>query len=436
MQRHIIEDSLGRRQAKRLHQYLQKTLRRAGPGSIMALEKKLGVRSGWLRYKRFRGTLELSHLLQILHLLDLDPATFFSEAFGENPAAYRLDQAKGKAPLLVRKVVQRFADKMPAKPPGLQASDLRELDQQRRDSPKESLQGVASSLDRAAVDQLPMLLGIAGSAWRHMFQLDKARHALNSGLQMAEELRDSSLTADVLQRLGYVVADSGEYANAWRLARRATEIYTQTADFEGIGRSFVDQGIWLFYLDRVEEAIAAQEAALRYLPASAMENRCAAMQNLGLYYRQRGATQRAAEYAEQARALDEALDPFSRARLIWLQGQIEVDQGNLESAERFLGQAATGLMSLHPADAALVTTELVHLQLRRGHPERAYKTAGTMISLVEPLSRHPHISAAIIELLRCCLSGRGLGLSLVVDVETRLRKERERVQRPRYESFQ
>lgn len=431
MRRHNIEDSFGKRQTQRLHRHLQKTLRQAGPGSIKALEARLGVRTGWLRYKRFRGTMELPHLLQILHLLDLDPGTFFSEALGDSPAKLRLDPARGKAPLMVRKALQRFTDQLPARSPALESDDVQHLDQARREHPKETVQRISGLLERADDEQLARLLGIAGSAWRQLFQLTKARHALGTALQMAEELNKPALIADTLQRLGYVMADGGEHATAWRLARRATDLYTQVAHFEGIGRSYVDQGIWLFYLDRVDEAIAAQEAALRYLPDSATENRCAALQGLGLYYRQQGQLDRAADYAEQARALESFLDPFSRARLIWLQGQIAADLGHLEEAETFLSESADSLVNLHPADAALVTTELVHLQLRQGQQEKAYRTAGTMIGLVEPLNRHPLISAAIVELLRCCLSGQGLTLSLVVAVEEKLRKERERNQRSR-----
>ncbi len=431
MGRKIIEDSFGRRQAQRLHLHLQKTLRQRGPGSITALEKALGVRSGWLRYKRYRGTLELSHLLQILHWLDLDPGPFFSEVFGERPSALRLPIRKGNVPLLVRRAVQRFVNGAVAKQPRLSESDLLGFERARRNSPREVIQQITACLDQADGEQLPRLLSTAGSAWRHLIQLDKAQHALNSALQMAEDLDMPALTGDLLQRLGYVVADAGEHATAWRLARRATDTYTLVADLEGIGKSFVDQGIWLFYLDRTDEAIAAHQAALRYLPPSAEENRCAALQALGLCHRRRGELEEAANYADQARLLEGSLDPFGRARLIWLQGQIAADQERYAEAEESLSEAARSLMKLHPGDAALITTELVHLQLRRGHNERAYETASTMISLVEPLNRQPLISAAVVELLRCCLSGRGLTLSLVAEVKNKLRKQRERGQRSR-----
>lgn len=431
MGRKIIDDSLGRRQSKRVHLHLQKTLRRRGPGTVAALERSLGVRSGWLRYKRYRGTMEMSHLLQILHWLDLDPGTFFSETFGERPRPFRLHSAKGKAPALVRRAVQRFVESAVVKHPPLADSELQHLEELRRSEPRETILQINICLEHADGEQLARLLGIAGSAWRHLFDLDKAQHALSSALQLAERLDNPSLTGDFLQRLSYVVADAGEHVNAWRLARRATDTYTGAADFEGIGRSFVDQGIWLFYLDRTEEAIAAQQAALRYLPLEAEENRCAALQALGLCHRQQGRLDEAATYAEQARRLERSLDPFGRARLIWLQGQIATDQERYLEAEAFLSEAAGSLMSLHPGDAALVTTELVHLQLRCGHNERAYETASSMISLVETLNRQPMISAAIIELLRCCLNGRGLTLSLVAEVKNRLSKERERAQRSR-----
>lgn len=431
MGRNIIDDSFGRRQAQRLHLHLQKTLRQRGPGSITALEQALGVRSGWLRYKRYRGTLELSHLLQILHWLDLDPGPFFCEVFGERPSSFRLPPSKGKVPLMVRRAVQRFVEGTAAKQPQLTESDLLDLERLRRNSPRDVIQRITASLDRAAGEQLVRLLSTAGSAWRHLLQLDKAHHALSNALEMAEDLEEPSLTGDLLQRLGYVVADAGEHATAWRLARRATDTYTLVADLEGIGRSFVDQGIWLFYLDRTEEAISALQAALRYLPPSAEENRCAALQALGLCHRQRGELQEAAGYADQARLLESSLDPFGRARLIWLQGQIAADQERYSEAEEALSEAARSLMKLHPGDAALITTELVHLQLRRGHNERAYETASTMISLVEPLNRQPLISAAVVELLRCCLSGHGLTLSLVAEVKSKLRKQRERGLRSR-----
>lgn len=435
MGRHITEDGLGRRQTRQLHEHLQKTLRKAGPGSIRRLEQRLGVRDGWLRYQRFRGTLDVPSLLQILHFLDLDAAPFFAEALGGTPVTWRPEPVRGTAPLLVRKAQRRFSAPPADDTASLPDSELPRLDRLRRDDPNQALRQISRILARSSRPQLARLLAIAGSAWRHLFQLTKARHALDGALKMAEELDQPSRVADVLQRLGYVLADGGQYAAAWRLARRATELYTQVADLEGIGRSFVDQGTWLFYLHRIDEAMVAQQTALRYLPDTAGENRSAALHCLSLSCRQQGDAAQAANYAKQARALADDLDASGKARLIWLQGSIAADLDRLDEAEAYLDEATRLFMELHPADAALVTTERVHLQLRRGHTERAYQIAQSMIQLVEPLRRQPLISAALVELLRCSIGGHGLTLPLVIDVEAKLRKERERSLRSRNSHF-
>lgn len=435
MPRHKAEDDWGHRQTQRLHARLQKVLRQRGPGSVRHLEQQLGVRDGWLRYKRHRGTLDVSHFLQILHLLDLDPGHFMVEALGETtpsdaahspeplgdvdpPAPFR-----GKVPTWVRRARRRFDQAQQTTAPTLMDSRLQELDHQRRNDPAGALRHLEAHWQDASLHQLPRLLGIAGTTWRHLFQLDKAHHALHHACQMARALPDRILEADLLQRLGYVLADHGEHGTALRLARRATTLYLNVADLEGIGRAFVDQGTWLFYLDRCADAIQALDTALLYLPPSSEENRCAALHNLSLSHHQLGQLQQAARCAQQARRLEGALDAGGRARLIWLQGRIAGDLGHLDEAQTLLAQAADRLVSLHPADGALATIEHVHVLLRLGQSERAFEIAGSMIRLVEPLKNRPMISAALAELLRCCLSGRRLTASLLADIERRLERQ-------------
>lgn len=440
MTRHQVEDDWGHRQTRRLHARLQKVLRRLGPGSVRRLEQQLGVRDGWLRYKRHRGTLDVPHFLQILRILDLDPSRFVADALGESaaPEASRtpgVDQdhappepAKGKPPTWVRRARRQFDRRRHDRRqltdgPPLADSLLQELDHTRRTDPTSTLRHLETHWQDASLGQLPRLLGIAGSTWRHLFQLDKAHHALHHAWQMARELHDRALEADLLQRLGYVLADGGEHGVALRLARQAGELYLQLADLEGIGRAFVDQGTWLFYLDRGAEAIQVLDTALLYLPPQSQENRCAALHNLSLSHRQLGQLQRASDYAGQARALEKALDASGRARLIWLQGRLAGDLGQLDEAQALLAQAAGRLVDLHPADGALATIEQVHILLRQGHNDQAFEIAKSMIRLVEPLKDRPMISAALAELLRCCLSGGRLTTPLVAGIERQLRRQ-------------
>ena len=85
------------------------------------------------------------------------------------------------------------------------------------------------------------------------------------------------------------------------------------------------------------------------------------------------------------------------------------------------------LRPVMPIDAALSSVELVRYQLQQSRIADAYRTAKAMMVLVQPLRRNRLAAAALTELLRCALTGRGLSAAFLDRVARGL--ERGRVQR-------
>lgn len=101
-------------------------------------------------------------------------------------------------------------------------------------------------------------------------------------MEIARARADHGSFGDLLQRTASVVGDDGDYGGALFLAREATDWHLLGGDMVGVGRTFVDRGVWLYYLEDYREAIAMQERALDELPTSERRHRFTALQGLGL----------------------------------------------------------------------------------------------------------------------------------------------------------
>jgi len=445
----------GGTRTRRLLELLRNEVRAAGHGAIGRLEKRLGRRPGWLRERVRAGRIELSLLFDALDALGIDALRFFRRALARE-GEEGLDVPAGEPPRIValarrRKRFER--GRRPGRP------YLDELDRLRYRDPRRVVELAEGVVEHVAPELLPRLLGIAGSAYRILLELDHAEHAIVAGLELARECSDaecsdaecsdaecsdaecsdaecsdtecsdaecSDATAcgELMQRLAYVAAERGDVAEALQLTREATIPYLEAGDLAGVGRCFVDLGRWLFDLGRTREAVRQQEAALGYLPAAERRNRFTAHQCLGLYHLQLGHPGRAREHAAAAAELVAELGDWPRAKLLWLRASIDVELGELERAEAALAEAVEIFRRIHHGETALVTIDRVRLQLLRGRPDEAHETARTMLRLVEPLSGNRVVAAAVAELLR--VGAAGLELRRVEAVRVKIEEARER----------
>ncbi len=324
----------------------------------------------------------------------------------------------------------RGALELPELPP-LDLAELEDMDALRYQHPEAALCRLLPAADRLPAECAVLLLAVTGSAYRLRggqreeieADLRRAEQHLQAGLWSARKTGDVAGQADLLQRLGYVIADRGDHRHALELAERATGIYCRIGDRAGRGKALVDQGVFLNGLGRPREGIRAQTLALEILPETDRKYRVAAFQGLGHLHRTVGDLEAAIGYLNQASAI-KGVSPAFAARLVWLRGSVFLDLGNKARAAESLSAAVDSLRTVHYADAALATVELVHVLILLGRHDEAHRVAFTVRELVIPLQRNHHVSAALAELIR---GGRSaLTLGRVERVRTALERARRR----------
>ncbi len=228
-----------------------------------------------------------------------------------------------------------------------------------------------------------------------------------------------------MQRFSYVAADRGDCFRAYRLARRATRAYSFVGDRVGMGKAMVDQGIWLERLGWVADAVVALESALaHWLPKRGCQrSRMAAFHGLAVCHQKLGQPRAAAGYLEQALASGARLGSLEKAKLVWFQGTVARDAGEHEEAERFLEASLEMHRELSsPFGMALVSVDLVQVQVLRRDAAAAYSMARRMVEVMGALKRNRRASAAVAAIARCGLDSSGLSLALVERVRGQLEK--------------
>ncbi len=425
--------------AQKAIQRLDDVIRSRGWGAIRASEAAIGKSSSWWHGPLEKGDLRLSDFLALLEHLGLDEGDFLRQALDKEgvPALHR---PVGEEPLLVARVRERLehkprqesdrqpSDRQPSdrQPSGRQESEfglsfLESLDKLRYEDAELASTQALWAVNFVPPELLPRLLGIGGSTDRLRIRLRDAYHAIYFGLSLAREWGDFSATADLLQRLGYVVAHDGSYHRALRLAEDAAVLHLREADSAGAGKALVDQGIWLHYLGRTQEAIRGQESALTLLPEGGGRSRCAAYQHLAQFHYSLGRLEPASGLIEKAEALAGEVGPMAGAKITWLKALILAGQGDLAGADETLSQTISVLWKIDLGVTALATCDLVRLLLLRGLPRHALEAAGTMRPMIFHLRQRKVMAAAIAELLRC--EREGLTLTLVDEVRTKIEAE-------------
>jgi len=416
------EDTRGRRMVREVHQLLREQMRTAGHGTIGELEAAVGKRPGWLRNRRRLNSFETGELVDVLDCLGLDPARFFRRAWRRvDDGSHLVERPPGRPPPIVTRVRRRLEDETPRRQIG--RAYLEELDRLRYEEPRRVVELAEDAVPHLAPELLPRLLGVAGSAYRILVELDLAEHAILAGLEIARERgEDGRVTGELLQRLAYVVGDRGEHGPALRIAERAMAAYMIAGDLAGVGKTLVVQSMLLYYLDRAREAAAASEVALRYLPDSEQRHRFSALAYLGFAYLALGDPPTAARYAGEARKFSSGMSPLFLGKLIWLQGLICVELEQLDRAEEHLREVVEVFQAINqPGETALVTTDLVRVLLKRGRRLEAHQTAQTMLPLLAPRRSNQILSGAIADLLRHGTAG--LTLELVERVRAQIEKQ-------------
>lgn len=375
-------------------------------GALTQAERAVAVVPGYVRRRVDAGTIDLRKLLGIVESLGGTPERFFRQVFPANLNDVRLylDPLTGDPPAILEHARQRLASTRPA---SILRSYIANLDLLRYERPAHALSKSAEAIEHLAPEDIPFTLGVWASSQRLLLEFDSGLHAIALGLEVAAEREDHASFGDLLRRLTYLVADTrGSYHEALALSRDAMERFVLAGDIDSVGRTLVDRGAWLYYLERYHDAIEAQERALSLLPESDRRHRFGALQGLGLYYQALGELETAGVYSERALAEGKGLGVLLRGKQVWLQAVIHFEQGELDRAEALLKEVVLLHQDVHRGDAALAATDLAEVQLKAGKPSAAYDSVQAVLPLLTPIGSRSRIVRAA-ELILADLAGRG-----------------------------
>lgn len=410
-----------------IHRELQHRFRAAGPGSIGRIEASLELSQGYFRDQRRsdRLRIDLRVLLRTLELLGVDRADFFATVLGSSDPALRfrnegllLCSGRQRSIPILQAVEKRHL----TSPPANQPLDLAVLDTERYDRPKEIERQARTSISKVPAQQVIPLLGIYASACRGLGKVSRAQTVLAKALELAQDA-PQQVIADLLLRSASVLGDQGRFRFAADLAEKAIIHSTLAADRLGIAKALLKLGMAQGCAGQQDEEILSFQAALgilRQLPDEASpsageathlelrRNLFSVLTNLALAHHQRQDFEQAEGLAHQAEDAATDLGPTLSGKLVWLRGTIAWQLQRLADAETHLRRALELHRPRAPLSSALIAVDLVKVQLQRGEIAEATRTARAMTALVSSLERHPVALAAITQLIRSALEGKGL----------------------------
>ncbi|MEE8523620.1 MAG: tetratricopeptide repeat protein [Thermoanaerobaculia bacterium] len=418
---------------EKLQSALQRRFRLDGRGSVNRVQKQLSLGAGYFKNQRRTGRrrVDLKVTLQALEALQTDASEFFASVFGTADAVDRFRSEASRYRKRARQtpaILVHEDCRCHAKSAGTDF-DPEALDALRFENPGKLVRRTKPLIGEVSDAEVPVLLGIHASACRVLGRLQEAFVVLGRALELAEERCGRGTLADLVLRASYVSYSGGDLNLALELSERATLIYAGLGDLPGIGKSLVDQGGWLGLLGRTDEELQTFSNALRFLPADSQQPdvrkyRFICLQNLGVTYRKLERLDDARRFAALAHECSRGISPGSFGKLVWLEGSIAKQTGRYSEAERFFREAVAALRQVAPVEAALCTLELVRVQLSRGATSDAYQTAKATTVLLQPLEETPVAAAAVTDLVRCALTGRGLDAALLSRVSRGLGRGR------------
>ncbi|MCP3961605.1 MAG: hypothetical protein GY719_27510 [bacterium] len=413
---------------RRVHTVLRRVFRRAGRGSIRRVEEALEIFDGSFRQWRQRGQLQLDVLFRALRELGVDPARFWVEVFGGDFDPVELAKRPAAPPRdpVVRRAVARWHGPAPDDSTGMTDERWRRLDALRGEDPGLAVRRSKAVLERAEPRWIPRLLAAYGSARRAQARLDQALEALHYALLLAEGHDGRAVCADLLQRLGVAYGYTGDHTLGLLFAKEAAYEHRMAGDLRGEGRSWVDQGSRYASLDRFDDAVAANQAALRCLPEDEVRHRFSAYHCLASIHLRQGRLRQAAACLGRAEELAPRIGEDLVGGLQTVKATLAAVAGDHARAERAFAAATEVFRKVSPLDAALASVDLARSQVLCGRMDRALGTVKGMAAFLEPLKKNALASEAILQLVRVALAGQGLTLRLLNRARRALEKGRAR----------
>ncbi len=388
-----------------------------GYGWQSFVNRKLERSHGFVYQGLRRKNLQVSTLVEILGALDYKVPDFLAEIIGGSadldPLARLLERGRQLQPDLpqvildVKKRLDRGGKSLCSPPSPTERQWVDSIAEARFEDPAGAAATVEATLGDLLAqtsDRNELSLGIPllaewASARRRCDDPDSFLWVLLHCWRWAQATGEHALKGDLLQRLARSCTDHfGDYKGALRLSNWAMVEHTMAQNQAGIGRTLVDRGIWLFYLERYMESIEANRLASEMLPAKEARHRIASLTNQAAGYRLLE-NQEQLELSIQ-RAWSLGPKKLERASLHWMEGTLAAETDRFSAAETAFHESCRIFEQSSPVNTALVSLELINLYLRQGRTSESLELARHMARLIWPLRRFPIAEAAVSDLVR------------------------------------
>jgi tetratricopeptide (TPR) repeat protein len=298
-------------------------------------------------------------------------------------------------------------------------------------STQEAVLAAVCRLDQDAcsenVEFVCRALGALASAYRVHARFGLAARGLRLAFRLCEARGLASARANLLQRTCYLVGDQGEYDLAVELARRSSDEYLMLNDRAGLGKALVVRAVMHNLAGSWDAAIKAYELGLEYLPKGSWISRWSCYQGLARIYTILGRIGDARLAVDKAAQNHQTSSGQNWWRLVWLKGDIALEEGDVESAEGLFREAREGLAALgNPFDVALVSLRLAKALFMAGRIPEIRALAAELMCLLKPLEKHKVAAGAVYEFVGAALAGE-VAVELLDNIYRKIEKDAPRI---------
>ncbi len=395
---------LSANQTRAIQEALRPHLRAAG---VRNVERRLGKAGRFFQNVRQRGSIRLRDFLAACAALELDPVELAAQALRDEIAPE----------IRPPRVIATARRRLNVEGPGLGVEELQKLESALQADPRGVRRSVRRDLHLAARQEIPLLLGIYGSALRIESDLSHAAVVLREAQEIARELDLPAAEADLLIRFSYVALDRDGTARALSYAKDAVLGYTRLDDHEGEGRGFLTTGMFQYYSAEYHEALRDLKACLK---RCTMPRRLiSAHQIQALCYVALDQPERARQEADAAWQLVPEGASWVRGKLSWLDARLAYGQARVDH----LRAAQDEFLRTRPGECLLVTVDLVEALLASDRLDDASEEIPRLCDLVERAAECQQVQRAVSKLIshRSRLTPR-----LITDLRKALDRARDR----------
>jgi len=240
------------------------------------------------------------------------------------------------------------------------------------------------------------LRALHGNAFRILGQLRKAERTLRKALKLSRDVSDPLERAWAWRYLGQTLMCSRRYEEALSASRKARQIFETVHDAWRVRETvFLEASIYNDVGD-FETSTALLE---RMLEDGAQQDDLILAQSiehlLALNYLEMGRAFEARGLLPRVKALASEVGGITVVRAQWLEALILEGLGDLDAAERLLGEVAERFAEEYPYDYALVTLDRMRALLRLGSVGAAARTVSALVPMLRGGRVHAHAVRAL-----------------------------------------